>query len=41
MVSSEYTEFAFDIFLKSLLTEKDWPGLLDMPEYQNMKRLDL
>ncbi|KAF8806041.1 kinase-like protein [Phlegmacium glaucopus] len=21
--------------------EKDWPGLLDMPEYQNMKRLDL
>jgi cyclin-dependent kinase 8/11 len=21
-------------------TEKDWPGVVDMPEYQNMKRLD-
>lgn len=21
--------------------EKDWPGIRDMPEYENMKRLDL
>ena len=34
-------EVAPDISLSSLITEKDWPGLLDMPEYQNMKRLDL
>jgi cyclin-dependent kinase 8/11 len=24
----------------SALKEKDWPGVTDMPEYQNMKRLD-
>lgn len=24
----------------SYLPEKDWPGVSDMPEYQNMKRLD-
>lgn len=24
----------------SLFEEKDWPGVCDMPEYQNMKRLD-
>jgi len=23
-----------------LMAEKDWPGVVDMPEYQNMKRLD-
>ena len=28
-------------FFFFLRTEKDWPGLIDMPEYQNMKRLDL
>ena len=28
------------LFSASLYTESDWPGVIDMPEYQNMKRLD-
>lgn len=26
--------------LSLIYAEKDWPGVVDMPEYQNMKRLD-
>lgn len=28
------------VFDSSFFKEKDWPGVRDMPEYQNMKRLD-
>ena len=26
--------------LHASIIDKDWPGLVDMPEYQNVKKLD-
>lgn len=40
MVKTVFVLDEKDVFNSSFFEEKDWPGVCDMPEYQNMKRLD-